>query len=275
MASGVTPEQIWDALEAAGASSIQAAAIMGNMISESSLNPEAVQQGVSDPGYGLVQWEASSYPSAPSLVTGDPVADMQAQITFLAQTGGLSAASGSTVAQAASNFAANYERCEYCAPGESQNTARQAQAATVAGWASSGNWPSSAGSASDTATLTSAQVAQTTAAIQTALSSCAVGVPWLTGAPASFFAGVLSALSLGSAGSGTSGEICLLTKSQARSLIGAGLLVLGVFGGTVGVGVIAAAAALSAAEKIAGNIIGVRSTVGAVGRAVGTAAAAS
>ena len=157
------PRQIWTELELAGASAVQAAGIMGNWLAESRLNPEA--QAVDSNGYksyGLAQWNTApgNYPNAASLVTGDPARDARAQVQFFYQTGGGAAAKGSTPQQVASNIAANYERCAGCQSGGAQNTARQANAATVAGWAGTGNWPAATAQASDTAALSSAAQAQ-------------------------------------------------------------------------------------------------------------------
>lgn len=140
--AGVTPQQIYQALIAAGASTVQAIGIMANMINESGLDPEAVgDQGTS---FGLVQQHGSQYAG---LVTGNPQADMNAQIRVIAQNGGFAAASGPTGAQAAGNFAAAYERCVGCQAGGAQYNGRVSNAATVAQWVSSRNWPTSAGSA--------------------------------------------------------------------------------------------------------------------------------
>jgi hypothetical protein len=140
--ASVTPKQIYTALTNAGASTVAAIGIMANMIAESGLNPEAVgDQGTS---FGLVQQHGMQYAN---LVTGNPSADMAAQIKVLAQNGGIAAAAGSTGAAAAGNFSANYERCTTCQPGQSSYNSRVGNAATVAGWVSSGSWPTSAGSA--------------------------------------------------------------------------------------------------------------------------------
>ena len=144
--AGVTPQQIYQALLAAGASTIQAIGIMANMIAESGLNPEAV--GDNGTSFGLVQQHGAQYAS---LVTGNPQADMTAQVNVIAANGGFGAASGSSAAQAAGNFAAGYERCVGCQPGGGQYSARVANAATVAGWVASGSWPTSAGSATASA----------------------------------------------------------------------------------------------------------------------------
>lgn len=204
----VTPKDIWDTLESAGASSVQAAAIMGNMILESRLDPESAGMDTNGQmSYGLVQWNAADYPDAHSLVTGHPMADMVAQIKFLAQTGGFKAASGTTPAQAAGNFAAKYERCASCQPGGQQNTARESQAQTVAGWAQQDSWPASLGTASDTATLTAAQQAQGSA-------ECA----WMIG-------GNIPVLPFGLYTQTLTG--CVLSKSQLRGIEGVTLMIFG------------------------------------------------
>lgn len=146
--AGVTMKAIWDELIANGASPIQAAGIMGNMQNESSFNPEAVGDGGNS--FGLVQWNRNSYPSAHSLVTGNPLKDMQAQIKYLVQTGGLRAASGATAGQVGANFAANYERCVGCAAGGSQNMSRSSNASVIFQNAQSGKWPTSSGGSTAT-----------------------------------------------------------------------------------------------------------------------------
>ena len=212
----VTPKDIWDELEATGASSIQAAAIMGNWIAESKLDPEShVIDSNGQPSYGLAQWNAASYPDAHSLVTGHPTADLVAQVRFAAQTGAFKAASGSTVQQAAKNFAARYERCAQCQPGGAQNAYRQAQAALVAGWAQQGQWPSSVGSASDQATLTASQQAQGSA-------ECA----WMVG-------GTFPVIPFGIYSQTVSG--CVLSKSQLRAIEGIALMGAGVVVMVVGI----------------------------------------
>jgi hypothetical protein len=152
--AGVTPEQIYETLLANGYSSVQAFGIMGNMICESSLDPESVNPGGEQDGVGLCQWQTTDYPAAVGFVTGDPVQDMNTQITFLAQTAvtapGSAAASGSTGGEVAGNWANDFEKCAACSPtgayGQPPGAVggyddRVANAATVEGWASSGNWP--------------------------------------------------------------------------------------------------------------------------------------
>lgn len=142
----MSAQEIWNALLANGASSVQAAGIMGNMFFESGLNPEA--SAIDSNGLrsvGLAQWNAGSYPNAGSLVTGNPAADIIAQVKYLAQTGGFKAASGSSPTEAGRNFAANYERCQTCQGGGSQQTQRAAKAAEFFNASKTGQWPQSAG----------------------------------------------------------------------------------------------------------------------------------
>lgn len=243
-----SPFQLWQALEQAGATAVQAAGILGNWIAESRLNPEEhITDSNGFDSYGLAQWNADSYPNAASLVTGDPAADAVAQIRFFFQTVPQSALQGSTPQQVAANIAQNYERCQGCASGGSQNTTRQANAATVAGWAAANNWPASLGEAADTAALTSAGQAQQS-------STCL----WKIGG-----ANIIGPLSVPS--------VCVFSKTQGRalaagSLLGAGALVAAVglvllaMGTSVGGAVVSGAAArlpgVGAATKAAGAVGG-------------------
>lgn len=137
----VTPQTIWNALLKAGATPVQAAAIMGNMRFESGLDPES--GGIDSNGKwagGLVSWNTGHYPNARGLVTGNPVADLATQIAYLIKTGALQRAQGSTPAAAASDFAARYEACKYCYPGGSQNVERQQAATAIYAAGTSGDW---------------------------------------------------------------------------------------------------------------------------------------
>jgi hypothetical protein len=123
---------LFNALRSAGAGTNQAIGMIANAVNESSLNPEAdAMDSNGYRSYGLWQFNAASYPNASSLVTGNPAKDMIAQIQFLFQVGGLSAASGSTPQAAASNFAANFERCQGCGPGGAQNSSRVGNVAGI------------------------------------------------------------------------------------------------------------------------------------------------
>ena len=237
--AGVTPRNIYDELIATGASTVQAIGIMANMINESGLNPEAVgDQGTS---FGLVQFHEPGYAGASSLVTGNPAADMRAQVRYLAQVGGFRAASGATPAEAAGNFAANFERCTECAPGGAQYNGRVANAAKVSGWVSSGSWPTSAGSGGG---------------------GGAIGAP------------------LTSAGDPTLGGTCVgttfphtswcLKKTAARHLVGGVLMAAGALVALPGVFVLVAFAfKASGAQKAASQVVGTVVPAAREGRAFG------
>lgn len=116
---------IYNALRSVGASPAAAIGIIANAMNESSLNPETnAMDSNGYRSYGLWQFNAATYPDASSLVTGHPAQDLIRQVQYLVRVGGLRAASGSTPAQAAGNFAANFERCQGCQPGGAQYNAR-------------------------------------------------------------------------------------------------------------------------------------------------------
>ena len=223
--AGVTPRQIYQALINAGASTTQAIGIMANMIAESGLNPEAVgDQGTS---FGLVQQHGGQYST---LVTGNPPADMNAQVKVVARNGGFAAADGANGAQAAGNFSARYERCTTCQPGQSSYNQRVANAAMVAGWVSSGKWPTSVGSAT-------AAAAGGGSTSNSSDPTCAWG-----------FSGSLVV---------TSVNICIVKKTTLRHLVGGLVMVAG--GSVVLVGaVILAASAFqrSGAQRAVSNAVG-------------------
>jgi hypothetical protein len=258
MAASVTPKDVWDGLLSAGASAVQAAGIMGNWISESGLDPESVNPGGPQDGVGIAQWQTTDYPDVP-MPTGNPARDLVSQITFFTQTGGLQAAQGTTPQEVAASVAENYERCASCAAGGQQNAARQSQAGQVASWAAGGSWPSSLGGATTTATLTSAEVAQQ----GQAQASCAWSIGW-GGIPGTSW---LSDL-FGGGGNVGGGEICLLSKPQARAVIGTALLTAGGLIMTAGLVAVARAAGLPMIAGAARMIPG----AGAVAAAAGTAA---
>jgi Phage tail lysozyme len=123
---------IYNALRSVGFSQNAAIGVMANMKNESSFNVETNAMDTNGArSYGLVSWNAASFPTAPSLVTGNAKADLIRQVQFLVQSGGLRAASGSTAEQAAGNFAANFERCQGCQPGGAQYNARVANVAGI------------------------------------------------------------------------------------------------------------------------------------------------
>jgi Phage tail lysozyme len=239
--AGVTPKQVYQALTGAGASTVQAIGIMANSIAESGLNPEAVNK--SDPNggsYGFVQQNGASYAS---LVTGNAAADLAAQVKVVAQNGGFAAASGSTGAQAAGNFAANYERCVGCQPGGAQYSDRVANAATVEGWISSGNWPASGGVSSSVGQgLSGSTIADTNNP------GCAWGLDF----------GGVSLPVLGSVGSV---NLCVIQKTTIRHVVGGLLVVNGGLVLLVGAAILAASAfqksgALAATQRAAAAVPG-------------------
>jgi hypothetical protein len=223
--AGVTPRDIWETLEKAGASAVQAAGIMGNAIAESSLNPEARAMD-SNGAYsnGLWQFNEASYPDSRELVTGNPARDLISQVNYLFAHGGLQAASGSTVAETAGNFAASFERCQGCQSGGSQYNQRQANAAMVSNWAGTASWPASSGTASDTAQLTAAQAGEQKKAEQ----SCLWEIGW-GGIPGTSWLNRIYGLFGTSSGHGNvaSGSVCLMSRAQGRAIAGTALLVTG------------------------------------------------
>jgi Phage tail lysozyme len=160
-----TAQQIYQDLINAGMSSAQAAGVEGNMESESSLNPEAnAMDSNGKRSYGLIQWNAGSYPSASKLVTGNVSADIAAQIQYLLHdTNNISKGlNGTTAAQVAGNFAQYVEVCQGCNPGGSSYNKRVAQAQQLYNEAVSGNWGSSNGTLNLSGSATTAQDASTT-----------------------------------------------------------------------------------------------------------------
>lgn len=228
--AGVTPRQIYTALISAGATQVQAIGIMANGIAESGLNPEAIGDGGTS--FGLWQEHGTQYAG---LVTGKPVADMNAQVRVLAMNKGFAAASGATAGAAAGNFSANYERCVGCQQGGAQYNARVANAGVVAGWVSSGKWPASApANASGSASSSSGGSAGSSGSADP---SCAFALPQVN-------------LKVTTVGGG-----CLIHKSTIRHVVG-GLLISGGVGvGLVGAVLLAAFAFRASGAQRAGNQI--------------------
>lgn len=233
---GVTPLQIYQALTGAGYSTIQAVGIMANMLAESSLNPEAAAKDTNGYySYGLVQWNTASYPKASSLVTGNPVADLAAQVKYLGQTVKPAALAGATGAAVAGNFAANFERCQTCQPGGASYNQRVANAATIMTMATTGAWPLSVGTPTDSGNTqnnsnsTQNQSNDTQAQDVSAgpNSTCLVGFS-NSGVDPSIFGWH----PVGSVGAFS---VCVISKSQARALIGGGLLIFAGFVVVVGI----------------------------------------
>lgn len=202
---GCGPQAIYQALLSAGFSTVQAIGAMANAINESGLNPET-PAGDGGHSFGLWQFNDQSYPDAPH-PTGNCARDIELAVGYLKTHVSGTALNGHTGAEVAGNFAANFERCQGCQPGGSQYAQRVRNAATVEGWISSGKWPTSnvsnvggggssggggGGGGATPALLTSAQAA-----------ACV----WSLNIP-------------------LAGQFCVISKSQARGLIG-GLLMIG------------------------------------------------
>jgi hypothetical protein len=129
-ASGM--KAIYNALRSGGASPIQAVGIIANAMNESSLDPEVRVRDTNGAfSNGLFQFNEASYPNSGSLVTGNRQNDIDAQVRYLIQVGGLRAASGSTPDMVAGNFAANFEKCTECAVGGAQYNSRVGNVPTV------------------------------------------------------------------------------------------------------------------------------------------------
>lgn len=258
--AGVTPQQIYNELLAAGASTTQAIGIMANMLAESDLSPESVNRGDPNGGsYGLAQQNGGQYAT---LVSNNPAADMAAQIRVLAQNGGIAAASGTSPAAAAGNFSANYEKCTQCQPGQASYNQRVANAATVASWVATGKWPTSAGSAT-------AAAGTGTGLTGSADPTCAWGIS----------GSVPGLSSLPLVGGAFSASLCFLHKKTIRHVVG-GLVLLASSGAVLVGALILAAAAFqkSGAGHAAGSALegvgaGVAVVPGLEGAGLGIAAA--
>jgi hypothetical protein len=180
---------------------------------------------------GLWQFNEVSYPDSGKLITGNCAADIQQQVGYLKAHVSGQALNGSTGAEVASNFAANFERCQGCQGGGASNAERTANAATVQGWISSGAWPTSSagisgGSSGGGNVLTST--------ITTGTCVIPLNIP-------------------------VAGQFCLLSKGQARGVLGVLLMIAGGLLLVPGVLVLAAAGlertgAGAAASKAAGAV---------------------
>lgn len=145
-----TEREVYNALTGAGLNMAEAAGLMGNIVNESHYDQEVV---VTDSNgfksYGLVQWNAASYPQASGYVTGNPAADLQHQVSAIVSAyRGLPMPSGNTARDAqqiAGIWAAQFERCQGCQPGGPQWQSRAQNAGRIFNQATSGSWPSGPG----------------------------------------------------------------------------------------------------------------------------------
>jgi hypothetical protein len=243
--SNCGPSGIFEALINAGFTENQAIGAMANAINESGLNPET-PAGDGGTSFGLWQFHNTSYPDAPH-PTGNCKQDIVDAVGYLKTHISGSALNGSTPAEVAGNFAANFERCQGCQPGGAQYNQRVANAATVAGWVTSGRWP--AGSVGPSGGGNPTQ-------LNPGSGGGGTGGTGSNAPPASQYSRAACVANLSIP---LLGDFCLLSKSQARGLIG-GLLMLGgailvlpgliilVAAGFQGTG--ASRAATQAAEKV-------------------------
>jgi hypothetical protein len=78
------PRAIYIALRQAGLNRTQASAVLGNVQNESVYNPETNAMDSNGlRSYGLICWNAGSYPNAYKLVTGHPYRDIRVQVRYL------------------------------------------------------------------------------------------------------------------------------------------------------------------------------------------------
>lgn len=208
VAGGCGPQAIYNALLSNGFSTAQAVGAMANAIAESTLNPEAsVIDSNGARSNGLWQFNEASYPDSGKLITGNCANDIASQVAYLKTHVSGSALNGQTGAEVAGNFAANFERCQGCNQGSNAPNGWQTRvnnAAKVEGWISSGNWPTSStgisggsgggGGAGGNIVLTST-IAPGTCVIP-------LNIP-------------------------IAGQFCLLSKGQARGVVGVLLMIGG------------------------------------------------
>lgn len=246
----VTHLEIYELLLGAGYSTAQAIGIMANAINESGLDPES--HNLHDPtetdpnaqSFGLLQWNSASYPQASALVTGNAQADIRQQIAYLGQTVPQSALVGADGQTVAGNFAASFERCQGCQPGGAQWTSRRGNAATVAGWVTSGVWPTTVGGTPGGPGSSSPSGPE-----------CIISFPGVAGI----------------------GKSCLLRSSQARALIGGAMIALSAPVGLVGAVILAAFTFRNtpAGQQVGRSADAVGGAVGIISKPAGAAIAAT
>lgn len=226
---------VYQALLKNGYSTVQAIGIMANMWHESGINPES--SAMDSNGYrsvGLVSFNTApgNFPNAGSMLTGNPNADINSQTRYLAQIAGprSAAAAGSSDAQVAGNWAANFERCQGCQPGGSQYNARAQFASTVAGWASAGHWTVSSGTPGTGGSTGGSATGSGTGGGAPAGGTGTTGTQTTaTDAHCLWSLGVVG---------------CVITKAQARAIVGGLLLASGLVIGIVGLNMLLKAAGL-------------------------------
>jgi hypothetical protein len=139
-------QAVWNDLINAGATPVQAAGIMGNMLHETvNLDPELVAMDTNGQySRGLVMWNdtgAGAGVNWSQYITGNVSNDLAAQVNLIKSQGGFAKAAGATPYDAGVNFAHTFEACAECGyPGTSQLPLRGGSATTVFQVAQSGNW---------------------------------------------------------------------------------------------------------------------------------------
>lgn len=147
-------QTIYDALIFAGATPVEAAGIMGNMVQESSLNPE--EQVIDSNGAysrGLVMWNdlgAGSGVNWGQYITGNVTNDIVQQVLLLKAQGAFQKASGGDAATAAANFMNSFERPAAATSGINN---RMSAASAIANAAQSGSWANLSWGTQDTASF--------------------------------------------------------------------------------------------------------------------------
>lgn len=230
-------QEIYQALTGAGLSQVQAAGVMGNIQNESDFNIEsAAMDSNGAMAYGLISWNAASYPNASSLVTGNVSKDLANQVNFLLHntSGTGQGLQGSTAAQVAGNWANFVEVCQGCTPGGAQNVQRQNNANAILAQAQSGNWgpggPGISGSGGSNA--------QTTSIFSGASLPFPFDVPGIIG---SLFGGQTGSLTTGigeGVATGLSGAFTSVTNTMLQKLGFTGWKDFFIRMGLIGLGVI-------------------------------------
>jgi hypothetical protein len=208
--SNCGPSGIFEALINAGFTVNQAIGAMANAINESNLDPET-PAGDGGTSFGLWQFHNTSYPDAPH-PTGNCKYDIVQAVGYLKTHVSGAALAGSTPGEVAGNFAANFENCQGCQPGGAQYSQRVANAATVAGWVTSGKWPAGSVGPGGGGNPGIGNAPSTPG-----------GTPSGNAPPASQYSRAACAANLSIP---LLGDFCLLSKAQARGLVG-GLLMFG------------------------------------------------
>src|SRR5271166_1401950 len=131
-AVSTTATQVYQGLIKAGLLPFQAAGVMGNIQNESGFRTEvAVLDTNNKYSYGLIQWNAGSYPNANQYVTGNTAKDFTNQINAIVALFKKHSIGGTTAGAVAGNWASQIEGCVGCQPGGSQYNQRTFNATMI------------------------------------------------------------------------------------------------------------------------------------------------